>query len=260
MKHIYWHGSSGYKGRLPKDKSKEYFEIYDIKVPVLEDHSLSTYWSEFPDVILPYILEKRGKKYQFSEIEGIMREGPYELNGAVSVQENDVVIDCGANIGLFSAIAARKGALVYAFEPDSDVVNNFLSKTAEMNGEIRICPFALSDYTGKGSFLSDFVNIGGGNIEASDRQSGIQVDVISIDDYVNNHGIKRVDFIKADIEGAERKMLAGAEMVLREFAPKLSICTYHLPDDRQVLEAIVRKANPAYHIEHAYAKMYCWIE
>ena len=62
----------------------------------------------------------------------------------------------------------------------------------------------------------------------------------TIDDYVSENGIVRVDFIKADIEGAERDMLRGVVKILQRFKPKLSICTYHLKDDPEVLESIVK--------------------
>ncbi|HJJ72975.1 MAG TPA: hypothetical protein O0X58_01255, partial [Methanocorpusculum sp.] len=45
-------------------------------------------------------------------------EGPYEL-GDVGIEEGDVVFDCGANLGVFSLLAAYRGAEVYAFEPIS---------------------------------------------------------------------------------------------------------------------------------------------
>ena len=47
-----------------------------------------------------------------------MAEGPYEWNAHVSINRDDTVIDCGANIGIFSAVASKKGVKVYAFEPD----------------------------------------------------------------------------------------------------------------------------------------------
>ena len=72
--------------------------------------------------------------------------------------------------------------------------------------------------------------------------------------------IPRVDFIKADIEGSERHMLMGARRVLKEFAPKLSLCTYHLPDDPQVMREIILDANPRYRIEERWKKMYAWVE
>jgi hypothetical protein len=54
-------------------------------------------------------------------------------------------------------------------------------------------------------------------------------------------------------------MLRGATGVLRDFAPRLALCTYHLSDDPQVLEQIVLDANPEYKITHKYLKMYSYV-
>jgi uncharacterized protein Usg len=72
--------------------------------------------------------------------------------------------------------------------------------------------------------------------------------------------LRTVDFIKADIEGAERYMLEGAKLVLKEFAPKLSICTYHLPDDPKVLKQFIKDANPKYTIFEKFKKIYAYID
>jgi hypothetical protein len=73
---------------------------------------------------------------------------------------------------------------------------------------------------------------------------------ISVDQFVSSHHLSKVDFIKADIKGAECLMLTGAVENLRKFAPKLSICTYHQPDDKEIFEGIILKTNPNYVIEH----------
>jgi hypothetical protein len=83
--------------------------------------------------------------------------------------------------------------------------------------------------------------------------------ITTLDNFAAENNLKRVDFIKADIEGAERLMLAGAKNVLKEFAPKLAICTYHLRDDPQVLESIIREANPAYKVVQLSKKLYASI-
>ena len=80
-----------------------------------------------------------------------------------------------------------------------------------------------------------------------------------MDSFVNTSHLSQVDFIKADIEGAERQMLKGAAQVLREFAPKLAICTYHYPDDPQVLEEIIKEANPQYKVIHKWKKLFAYV-
>jgi hypothetical protein len=44
--------------------------------------------------------------------------------------------------------------------------------------------------------------------------------------------------------------------VLKDFAPKLSICTYHLPDDPKIIRELILDANPKYIIEEKFKKMY----
>ena len=58
-----------------------------------------------------------------------------------------------------------------------------------------------------------------------------QVDTISIDDFVIERKLSRVDFIKMDIEGAELCALKGAERTIRAFKPKLAISLYHRDTD-----------------------------
>jgi len=49
-------------------------------------------------------------------------------------------------------------------------------------------------------------------------------------------------------------------MLLKTYAPKLAICTYHLPDDKEVLTKLILQANPDYKIKYAWKKLYAWIE
>ena len=75
-------------------------------------------------------------------------------------------------------------------------------------------------------------------------------------DPFKENALPRVDSIKADIEGYERYMLMGAQETLRRFAPKLALCTYHLPDDPEVLSELIKQANPDYNIVLKSKKLY----
>ncbi len=48
----------------------------------------------------------------------------------------------------------------------------------------------------------------------------------------------------------------GCETHACRFAPKLALCTYHFPDDPEVMERLILEANPEYVIEHKWAKLY----
>jgi FkbM family methyltransferase len=184
-----------------------------------------------------------------------MIEGPYGYSdGAfdVTVHAGDVVFDAGAWLGDFSAYSAVKGAEVYAFEPVSAKCA-VLHETERLNaGTGRIIPVqkALGDKAGTLSLPADPL------LGASGPAVFEEAELTTIDRFVEETGLSRVDFIKADIEGAERLMLQGARETLKRFAPRLAICTYHLQDDPEVLEGLIKAANPAYTVVHLDKKLY----
>jgi len=212
---------------------------------------------EFFDIVFPYLVNSP----KFCDC--FYKEGPYEIERVCIVSEGDVIIDCGANMGFFSAVASSKGATVYAFEPFEHVIENYLSKIAISNPNINICKLALSDKEETLSFVQNFERIDCGRLLkspfAKSGQDIITVQAIPLDTFVERNNISQVDFIKADIEGAERYLLMGAKQVLEEFSPKISICTYHLPDDPQVLRQLILDANPNYIIEERFKKMYAYV-
>ncbi len=54
-----------------------------------------------------------------------------------------------------------------------------------------------------------------------------QIPITTLDEFVEQEGLDRVDFIKVDIEGAEELALRGAREVIRRFRPKWSLASYH---------------------------------
>lgn len=210
------------------------------------DYQIS-FFSEIVDFVLPCMCDDHS----------MLVEGPGEY-GEVTIAPGDVVFDCGANIGLFSMIAAARHASVYAFEPAPSVIAH-LEKARVIYPDIKIVGQALSDRTGTARIsLSNGANTGNSLVLPVGGDS-IEIGITSIDEFVAGRQLTRVDLIKADIEGAERLMLAGAQNTLKRFAPKLSICTYHLPDDKEVLEELILRANPHYVITHKWQKLYAHV-
>ncbi len=187
-------------------------------------------------------------------------EGPYETE-SVQLHPDDIVIDCGANMGIFSILAVQRGAkTVYAFDPQKRALRlldaNIKSNGCE--GKILPVPFGLSDNKCSISFVEDNENIGGSRISREDDTATTTIECTTLDDWVTESNIPRIDFIKADIEGAERDMLNGARKTIKRDHPRLAICTYHLPDDPQVLRDIILSIDPSYHIDQREKKLYAW--
>lgn len=189
-------------------------------------------------------------------------EGAYESE-KVRLKTNDIVIDAGANMGMFSVFATlKKVSKVYAFEPQKEairILEENISKN-KLEKVIKIEPYGLSDtnavislnYSGDG-------HSSGSIIMHNNNHGSEQIECLTIDSWVKKNKIDRIDFIKADIEGAERNMLLGATETLQKYQPRLAICIYHLPDDYEVITSIIKNANPAYKIERTSHKIFGYV-
>ena len=212
---------------------------------------------EFFDIIAPSVFD----------CGDYVLEGAYE-HDMVQIKKNDVVLDLGANIGMFSCVAASKGGYVYAFEPTPST-RKLLDQNSELYDNFEVVECAVCDEDGEAVFaindLSKENEDTGENTLLCERVDGrddfcqIKVKTIKIDTFVKENNIRRIDFIKADIEGAERYMLMGAQKTLQEFAPRLSLCTYHLPDDEEVMTKLILEANPDYKIIYGEKKLYAYV-
>lgn len=236
------------------DCSKEEIEISDFVFPnpfrKPDDYLLSWVY-EAGDLILSVLCNDVGR----------IDEGPYEKEH-LELQKGDIVLDCGANIGLFSSIAVQKGCKVYAFEPMPEAINYLKELKDTYKDELEICPYALSDKIGKANFLVQNNDLIGASLFENNNvvDKTYEVDVLTIDTFVEKNNITKVDYIKADIEGSERDMLKGAERTIKKYLPKISICTYHLEDDKEVLENIIRGMSDQYIIEHKWKKLYAYVK
>jgi FkbM family methyltransferase len=244
--------------------SNRVFNFNGAILPYFKGMDIETLTFVFSDTFLFSMLF--GDNYSaglVKRLENLMGEGPYgytEDGFDVTVKQGDIVIDAGAWIGDFSAYAAAKGAVCYAFEPSSQTFK-MLQKTSELNsrggGGIFPVKKGLGDSENEISLFMEF-NTGSNTIlkEHAVNESAEKVRITTLDKFVHQKNLKRVDFIKSDIEGAERDMLKGARGVLKEFAPKLALCTYHLPDDPEVMEALIKEANPDYRVVHISKKLF----
>ncbi len=166
-------------------------------------------------------------------------------------RRGDTVLDCGANIGLFTRVALRSGAkLVVAIEPAPENLECLRRNVAAdiAAGRVIVYPKGVWD---KDDFLE--MNMNPGNSAANSfvlgggqNQGRLRLPLTTIDKLAAELKLDRVDFIKMDVEGAERRALAGARETLAKYHPRLSVSAYHLPDDPDVLPSAVRQGWAGY--------------
>ena len=140
-------------------------------------------------------------------------------------------VDAGANEGLYTLFAARcvgPQGTVWAFEPSSREFDR-LRLNVELNGlaNIRLFQSALADNSGEQDLLiADPEHAGqstlGRFVYDVVRTAGHErVPVRRLDDVIAQEGLRRLDVLKLDVEGAEVRSLRGAQRTLRELRPVL---------------------------------------
>jgi FkbM family methyltransferase len=177
--------------------------------------------------------------------------GIYE-RGAVRIEEGDTVVDVGAHVGTFVRYALSQGAgRVVAVEPNPTSAaclrQTFASQIA--SGRVVVVEAAAGEEEGVLRLSFDEWEASSTVVSReSAGASGTEVRMVALDRVVEELALEHVDFIKMDIEGAERFALAGAEQMIRTHQPKMAICIYHRADDPEVISEIVLGASPSYEV------------
>jgi len=138
------------------------------------------------------------------------------------VEQGDVVLDVGAADGVFTSLAARKASLVIAVEPEPRF-GAVLRGRFSGSPNVVVVEKAASDRRGVLPFYPK-----GYSSSLINGREGTRVEVRAdtLDNIISELGVRRVDFVKMDIEGGEVEALEGAENVLRT-ARKVAVAAYH---------------------------------
>jgi len=187
------------------------------------------------------------------------------------IRPDSVVLDVGANIGLWTVPLARAlspAGCLHAFEP---IPQNFARLEKNIGGNdiravVQLHRIGLSDTQASISMAlrEDFQNgAETGNasivINSNDgRFPWVDIAVVPLDgDLFHSLKIDRIDFIKIDIEGHEDKFLSGAMNILQRFRPiiflEINDYYYHQRhiDPSEVFGNLMRKLNYAAALERS---------
>ena len=166
------------------------------------------------------------------------------------IEKEDFVIDAGGCWGdtslIFSSKAGKKGK-VFTFEFFEDNLNilkeNFYNNKIFSNN-IFLTEKPLYDKSNRKLYLNhacaDITTL------TENKNNLQQYKTISIDDFVNDNKIEKIDFIKMDIEGCELKALQGAQNTLKKYKPKLAIAAYHKYEDYYEIPKFLNELNIGY--------------
>lgn len=158
-------------------------------------------------------VRKIKRSYTYLLLEQDPKSPHLYLTDKYTIAEGDVIVDAGAAEGNFSLSVVEKAKKLYLFETDSEWIEALEATFAPWKEKVEIV----------NKFVSD----------KNDEQH------VSLDRFFEEKGT--VDFIKADVEGAEADLLTGTQTLLKTTPHlKVAITTYHKQHDEEEIAAVLK--------------------
>jgi FkbM family methyltransferase len=128
------------------------------------------------------------------------------------IADSDIVVDIGANTGMFSIYASRHARFgkIFAFEPFKENIK-ILKENLKLNGIKNVYPFecAVSDRIGYKTLFVSRDNLCHSFHMKQKIKNKVKVKTINLSRIFKENKIKKIDFLKMDCEGAEYEILLG---------------------------------------------------
>lgn len=144
-----------------------------------------------------------------------------------SLHNHAIILDIGTNFGLYSLTLAHQfpKSKIYSFEPFHLNFNTF-KKNISLNSldNITAIKKAVGNKNDTITLYYDESNQNLGMVSAipnGNTTTSEQVDLITIDTFIEQNNLSNIDFIKIDVEGFELDVLEGMKKSLQHFSPIL---------------------------------------
>lgn len=160
------------------------------------------------------------------------------------IKDNDIIVDIGAHIGVFSIFAAKhaKSGKVYSFEP-SEENYNMLFENVKINNQDNVFCInkAVSNNPGKKPLFINTKNTGGHSFfkyEGSEEEykEGSEIETTSLYQFIKENKINRIDLLKMDCEGAEYEILFNCPDEILKKIDKISMEYHNLDNEKNGLK------------------------
>lgn len=142
-------------------------------------------------------------------------EQEYGIGTYFKLRPGHVIIDIGANIGEFAHVGALAEAVVHCFEPDPAAFACLQANTTELTGIT-----VHEDVSWKTDGIIEFglaPECAGSSVFVETSKK-ISRNAVTLETFVKEKNLVRIDLLKCDAEGAEPEVLLGAEPILDRVA------------------------------------------
>ena len=200
----------------------ELLEVYDSLIDEESKKTFCGYW-------LGCILNQPNKV--------VYANTPQYICPGFLPKSGDIVIDCGAYDGGTAVRFVNMGCKVYGFEMNKENFNRAAKLAEEKNFVVE--NLALGYYTYEVNYNHH------GQATKIDITGSETARIMTLDNYVGEKNLPRVDFIKMDVEGSELDILKGAAITITKYKPILALSAYKL-DDFWTLTKFIKSLRPDY--------------
>lgn len=146
-------------------------------------------------------------------------------------EQSDTIFDIGANTGVYGLLAKSTNptAEVYAFEPVKRVFEKLATNNSLNNFNIKCVNKAISNYDGTATIYDTArehtysVTVNKNTNPDSEVSIPTQIETITLDTYIKQEGIRKIDLMKIDVEKHEIEALEGFREHIKTFQPTMLI-------------------------------------
>ncbi|MFX0138469.1 MAG: FkbM family methyltransferase [Candidatus Hodarchaeota archaeon] len=180
-----------------------------------------------------------GRKYYFDPLDSVASMYSVPYSGTYETKETQFLktfikpkqtcIDVGASFGWYTVLMSKhvgEGGHVYSFEPIPPTFK-VLEKNVQLNDckNVTLSNTGLDETNGQKDFYIAEVGVSGSmKLHTYDKSyDKFRCQCQKLDDYCSKKNVQHVDFIKADIEGAEFLFLKGGKETIRSSKPALML-------------------------------------
>jgi FkbM family methyltransferase len=167
----------------------------------------------------------------------------------VEAREGDIVVDgggCWGDTALYFADLVGPGGRVHCFEcvtENLDLLRENLARNPLLAPRIVVDPRAL--WREPTESLDIGVAGHSSSVMGGEGPPGT-VKATSLDSYLEEAGLQRIDFLKLDVEGAEPDVLEGGRRTIQRHRPALAISVYHKLSDFWEIPELIDAIQPGY--------------